>query len=113
MNLTRAAALDCAPHGIRVNAFAPGYTATHMTEGFFGHEATRGALEALHPLGGLGLGGGFGGSGGLVGWGGGGVGQWGEFCIFVFVLLVAWLVVIGVLTIHAGHDSCGWWIYGW
>ena len=54
VNLTRAAALDCAPHGIRVNAFAPGYTATHMTEGFFGHEATRGALEALHPLGGLG-----------------------------------------------------------
>ena len=54
VNLTRSAALDCAPHGIHVNAFAPGYTATHMTEDFFGDEGTRGALEALHPFGGLG-----------------------------------------------------------
>lgn len=54
VNLTKAAALDCAPHGIQVNAFAPSYAATHLTENFFEDEATRGVLEGLHPFGGLG-----------------------------------------------------------
>jgi NAD(P)-dependent dehydrogenase (short-subunit alcohol dehydrogenase family) len=54
VNLTRAAALDCAPHGIQVNAFAPSYAATNLTANFFEDEETRGALEALHPFGGLG-----------------------------------------------------------
>jgi len=54
VNLTKAAALDCAPHGIQVNAFAPSYAATHLTSNFFEDEETRGALEALHPFGGLG-----------------------------------------------------------
>ena len=54
VNLTKAAALDCAPHGIQVNAFAPSYTATHLTENFFEDKGTRGVLEGLHPFGGLG-----------------------------------------------------------
>lgn len=54
VNLTRAAALDCAPHGIHVNAFAPGYTETHMTDRFLGEEGARSASDKMHPLGGLG-----------------------------------------------------------
>jgi NAD(P)-dependent dehydrogenase (short-subunit alcohol dehydrogenase family) len=54
VNLTKAAALDCAPHGIQVNAFAPSYASTQLTSNFFQDEGTRGALAALHPFGGLG-----------------------------------------------------------
>ncbi len=35
LGMTRALAVEWAPHGIRVNAIAPGYFRTAMTEGFF------------------------------------------------------------------------------
>jgi len=54
VNLTRAAALDCAPKRIHVNAFAPGYAATNMTTDHFGDEGTRVQLEGMHPFRGLG-----------------------------------------------------------
>lgn len=53
-NLTRSAALDCAPHRIHVNAVNPGYTATHMTDQLFADQPTHDALAALHPFRGLG-----------------------------------------------------------
>lgn len=55
VNLTRAAALDCAPIGVRVNAVAPGYTASSMTAPLFGQENVREGLAEKHPLRGLGL----------------------------------------------------------
>jgi NAD(P)-dependent dehydrogenase (short-subunit alcohol dehydrogenase family) len=54
VNLTRAAALDCAPQRIHVNAFAPGYAETNMTDGHFRDEKMRGLLEGMHPFRGLG-----------------------------------------------------------
>ncbi|EME86662.1 uncharacterized protein MYCFIDRAFT_131935 [Pseudocercospora fijiensis CIRAD86] len=53
-NLTRAAALDCAPWRVHVNAVNPGYVATHMTDVIFGDEGVRGQVEALHPFRGMG-----------------------------------------------------------
>lgn len=54
VNLTRAAAMDCAPKRIHVNAFAPGYTATSMTLDHFEDEAKREHLRQMHPFRGLG-----------------------------------------------------------
>lgn len=59
MNLTRSAAMDCAPYRIHVHAVCPGYTQTHMTDemlGGGGEEMSEGrrAIEALHPFGGTG-----------------------------------------------------------
>ena len=55
VGLTRAAALDCAPQGIHVNAFAPGYADTGMTHGIIGQGGgVAGRLEAWHPLKGTG-----------------------------------------------------------
>jgi NAD(P)-dependent dehydrogenase (short-subunit alcohol dehydrogenase family) len=54
VNMTRSAAMDCAPHRIHVNAFAPGYSETNMTTNFFGHEETRAQLQSMHPFRGLG-----------------------------------------------------------
>lgn len=54
VNLTRAAAMDCAPHRIHVNAYAPGYAETFMTEQHFGDATTKGLLEGMHPFKGLG-----------------------------------------------------------
>lgn len=65
-NLTRAAAMDCAPYRIHVHAVCPGYTQTHMTDEMLkggGGEMEmemenmsegRRAIEALHPFGGTG-----------------------------------------------------------
>ncbi|MFI6025253.1 SDR family NAD(P)-dependent oxidoreductase [Amycolatopsis magusensis] len=49
--LTRSAALELAPHGIRVNAVAPGPVLTPMTAGFSSDTAARSAWEARIPLG--------------------------------------------------------------
>lgn len=55
VNLTRAVALDCAPHRIHVNAFAPGYAETNMTTPHFGDEVIKGMLQQMHPFRGLGV----------------------------------------------------------
>lgn len=39
IGLTRAAALECAPRGVRINAVCPGSTRTPMLEGFMGGDA--------------------------------------------------------------------------
>ncbi|MGW4522376.1 SDR family NAD(P)-dependent oxidoreductase [Amycolatopsis sp. NPDC004378] len=49
--LTRSAALELSPHGIRVNAVAPGPVLTPMTAGFAADTAARAAWEARIPLG--------------------------------------------------------------
>ncbi|MEA1925480.1 MAG: glucose 1-dehydrogenase [Candidatus Altiarchaeota archaeon] len=51
INLTRELALELSPHGINVNAIAPGVIATKMTEGLLGDEKTRDVLLASTPLG--------------------------------------------------------------
>ena len=58
VGLTRGAALDMAPAGVRVNAVCPGITATAMWERWLDEvedrEATIAAVEALQPLGRIG-----------------------------------------------------------
>lgn len=49
--LTRSLAIDWAPHGVRVNAVAPGFTVTPMTEAFFENETFRRAAVKRIPLG--------------------------------------------------------------
>lgn len=58
-SLTRAAALDCAPHGVHVNAVNPGYVKSHITDALFRSEDPKAKaavehLEAMHPLRGVG-----------------------------------------------------------
>ena len=48
LGLTKAAALDCAPHGIRVNSVGPGYVDTPLLAGK--DDQTRRAYAELHPL---------------------------------------------------------------
>ncbi len=48
--ITKAAALEGAAHGIRVNAVAPGFTRTAMYERFTGDDAARDAVNAVLPL---------------------------------------------------------------
>ena len=54
LNMTKAAALDCAKYRIHVNAIGPGYTASSMTEGIFADRARQQELEREHPFRGLG-----------------------------------------------------------
>jgi NAD(P)-dependent dehydrogenase (short-subunit alcohol dehydrogenase family) len=49
INLTQAMALDLLPHHIRVNAIAPGYFPTEMTNPFFETAAGRQEIDALPP----------------------------------------------------------------
>ena len=49
IHLTQYMALDLLPHGIRVNAIAPGYFPTDMTNPFFESEAGKREVAALPP----------------------------------------------------------------
>jgi hypothetical protein len=53
--LTKAMAVELAPHGIRVNAVAPTFVETPMTRPFFADPAARRAIERQIPLGRLGV----------------------------------------------------------
>ncbi|HEY1920828.1 MAG TPA: SDR family oxidoreductase [Streptosporangiaceae bacterium] len=50
IGITKAAALEGAPYGIRVNAIAPGFTRTAMYERVTGSEAVRDAVNSVLPL---------------------------------------------------------------
>jgi len=52
--LTKAAAVELAPHGVRVNAVAPTFVATPMTAPFLADQDFRAEVEARIPLGRLG-----------------------------------------------------------
>jgi NAD(P)-dependent dehydrogenase (short-subunit alcohol dehydrogenase family) len=52
--LTRAAAVELAPHGVRVNAVAPTFVQTPMTRPFLADPAFRAEVEAQIPLGRIG-----------------------------------------------------------
>jgi NAD(P)-dependent dehydrogenase (short-subunit alcohol dehydrogenase family) len=49
--LTRSLAIDWATDGVRVNAVAPGFTRTPMTEAFFENDTFTGAAKQRIPLG--------------------------------------------------------------
>jgi NAD(P)-dependent dehydrogenase (short-subunit alcohol dehydrogenase family) len=55
VGLTQVAALDYAEHGIRVNAVGPGFIHTAMVAGLEADDTARAQLEALHPMGRLGM----------------------------------------------------------
>ena len=55
VGLTKVAALEYAEHGIRVNAVGPAFIHTPMIARLEGDEAARAQLEALHPVGRLGM----------------------------------------------------------
>ncbi|KAJ4988422.1 hypothetical protein SVAN01_06039 [Stagonosporopsis vannaccii] len=54
MGLTKAAAMDCAPHRIHVNALCPGYTQTAFTAPIWADQEATKRIESLHPFRGLG-----------------------------------------------------------
>ncbi len=51
VNLTRALAVEWGDRGVRVNAIAPTFVDTPFVAGLMGDPETRGAIEALTPLG--------------------------------------------------------------
>jgi len=51
VQITHAAALDLAPHGIRINAIAPGFIKTGMTKDVLANEAFNEMVKAGTPLG--------------------------------------------------------------
>ncbi|WP_424860480.1 SDR family NAD(P)-dependent oxidoreductase [Streptomyces sp. MMS24-I29] len=50
VGITKAAALEGAAHGIRVNAVAPGFTRTALYEQFTGNETARDAVDSVLPM---------------------------------------------------------------
>ena len=54
VGLTQAAALECAPQGIRINAVGPGFIKTPMIAPVVQDKAMSDGLVALHPMGRLG-----------------------------------------------------------
>ncbi len=50
VNMTRALAIEWAPHGIRVNAVAPTYVRTQLTAPLFEDPAMAARIEAMTPL---------------------------------------------------------------
>jgi NAD(P)-dependent dehydrogenase (short-subunit alcohol dehydrogenase family) len=54
MGLTKAAAWDCAPQRIHVNALCPGYTQSAFIHGVLGDAETKARLDTHHPFRGLG-----------------------------------------------------------
>lgn len=50
VGITKAAALEGAAHGIRVNAVAPGFTRTAMYERFTGDDTARDAVDSVLPM---------------------------------------------------------------
>ncbi|THW69567.1 NAD(P)-binding protein [Aureobasidium pullulans] len=55
VNMTKAVALDCAPHRIHVNCICPGWTSTQMTSELMMDEETQEHIIGLHPFRGLGI----------------------------------------------------------
>jgi NAD(P)-dependent dehydrogenase (short-subunit alcohol dehydrogenase family) len=56
MGLTKAAAIDCAPHRVHVNALCPGFVATASISSIFSPKAAgiKEGIEVKHPFKGLG-----------------------------------------------------------
>jgi NAD(P)-dependent dehydrogenase (short-subunit alcohol dehydrogenase family) len=54
LGLTRAAAWDCAPHRIHVNALCPGFTQSAFIHGLLESPELKARVEAQHPFRGLG-----------------------------------------------------------
>ncbi len=50
VNMTRALAIEWAPHGIRVNAVAPTYVRTQLTAPLFDNPEMAARIEAMTPL---------------------------------------------------------------
>jgi len=55
VNMTKAVALDCAPHRIHVNCICPGWTSSQMTSEVLRDEETQEHIISLHPFRGLGI----------------------------------------------------------
>lgn len=51
VGLTRAVAMDMGPHGVRVNAIAPGMIRTPMTEGMLADPGNAERIRRAHPIG--------------------------------------------------------------
>ncbi|KAI5270336.1 NAD(P)-binding protein [Aureobasidium subglaciale] len=55
VNMTKAVALDCAPHRIHVNCICPGWTSSQMTSELMMDDETQDHIISLHPFRGLGI----------------------------------------------------------